>query len=109
MTPKKKLIDRARENGSIDRLNKLLSATHILLCVANNYMEEASDLMKDNGLLIGELKKLYNNHVQSADRYFAEFATMVDDSKMDLFSDMESFDKIFRQWSKIEKDWRPSS
>ena len=31
MKPKKHFIDRAQTNGSIDRLNQLLSASHILL------------------------------------------------------------------------------
>lgn len=107
MTPKKKLIDKAIADGSIERLNKLLSAAHIMMCVSNNYVEEASDLMLGKGLLIGELKKLHNNLLCHADRYFKEFASMVSDSKMDMFHDMEADDNIFRQWSKIEKDWKP--
>ena len=41
--------------------------------------------------------------------YFREFAGMVfnDQTKMAMFTDMESFDKVFREWSKIEKDWEP--
>lgn len=107
MLPKKKLIDRARENGSIDRLNTLLSGAHILICVANSYLEEANDVMRDNGLLIGEIKKRYSNYVWNADRYFDEFAKMIVGAKMDMFSDMESLDRVFRQWSKIDKDWEP--
>lgn len=107
MLPKKNLIDRAIADGSIDRLNKLLSAAHILMCVSNNYVEEASDLMYEKGLLIGNLKKLHNNCLLHADRYFKEFASMVDGSKMDMFKDMEGFDAVFRQWSKIDKDWKP--
>lgn len=109
MKPKKHFIDRAIENGSIDRLNKLLSASHILLCVSNNYVEEAADLMKANGLLLGDLKKLHNNFLTAADRYFSEFATMVTDAKMDMFADIEAFDTIFRQWNKIEKEWEPKN
>lgn len=36
MKPKKKIIDAAIANGSIDRLNMLLSAAHLLNCEANN-------------------------------------------------------------------------
>ena len=43
MKPKKKIIDAAIANGSIDRLNMLLSAAHLLNCEANNLVEEASD------------------------------------------------------------------
>ena len=109
MKPKEILIKNAIENGSVERLNILLSAAHILNCTANQYAEEAADLMAENGLLLGRLKQLHNNFIRSADMYFREFAGMVfnDQTKMAMFSDMESFDKVFREWSKIEKDWEP--
>lgn len=109
MKPKKELIERARSNGSIERLNILLSASHILNCTSNQYAEEAASLMEENGLLIGRLKQLHNNFLKSADQYFSEFARMIfeQETKMDLFSNMESFDRVFRQWSRIEKDWEP--
>lgn len=44
MKPRKQLIDAAVANGSIDRMNMLLSATHLLNCEANSLVEEASDL-----------------------------------------------------------------
>ena len=72
MKPKKHLIARAHANGSIDRLNQLLSASHILLCEANGLLEEAADLMEKNGLLLGELKQLHNRFTGAADRYFSE-------------------------------------
>ena len=109
MKPKDIFIKNAIANGSIERLNILLSAAHILNCAANQYAEEAADLMAENGLLLGRLKQLHNNFIRSADMYFREFAGMVfnDQTKMAMFSDMESFDKVFREWSKIEKDWEP--
>lgn len=45
MKPKKDLIKAAESDGSIDRLNSLLSAAHILNCEANMLVEEAADLM----------------------------------------------------------------
>ena len=109
MKPKEIFIKNAIANGSIDRLNILLSAVHLLNCTANMYAEEAADLMEKNGLLLGRLKQLHNNFLKSADMYFREFAGMVfnEQTKMAMFQDMESFDNIFRQWSKIEKDWTP--
>ena len=77
-------IDAAISNGNIDRMNMLLSAAHLLNCEANNLVEEASDLMAENGLLLGDLKKLHNDFVRVADKYFKEFATLVttDTAKM---------------------------
>lgn len=109
MKPKDILIKNAIANGSVERLNILLSAAHILNCTANQYAEEAADLMEKNGLLIGRLKQLHNNFLKSADMYFRGFAGMVfnEQTKMAMFNDMDSFDKVFREWSKIEKDWEP--
>lgn len=109
MKPKEHLIKKAIANGSIERLNILLSAAHLLNCTANQYAEEAADLMAENGLLLGRLKQLHNNFIKSADMYFREFAGMVfnENSKMAMFSDIDSFGEAFRQWAKIEKEWEP--
>ena len=109
MKPRKQLIDAAVANGSIDRMNMLLSAAHLLNCEANSLVEEASDLMAENGLLLGDLKKLHSDFVRVADKYFKEFATLVttDTAKMDLFSDLDGFDSAFREWAKVPNDWKP--
>lgn len=109
MKPKEKVIKRAIANGSIERLNVLLSAAHILKCTANQFAEEAADLMLENGLLLGRLKQLHNNFVKSDDLYFGEFAKMVfnGDTKMIMFRDMDGFEEVFRSWAKIDKEWKP--
>lgn len=109
MKPKKDLIAAAQADGSIDRLNCLLSAAHILNCEANQLVEEAADLMSEKGLLLGNLKRMHNNFVKSADCYFKEFASMIctEKSKMDMFGDMESLDKMFREWAKLPAEWEP--
>ena len=111
MKPKKNLIERAKANGSIQRLNMLISAAHILNCEANSLIEEAADLMAENGLMLGSLKRLHNNFVKAADLYFKDFASMVDDdgSKMDMFEDMEGFSKLFRKWSRRDQEWEPNN
>ena len=78
MKPKKDLIKAAEADGSIDRLNSLLSAAHILNCEANMLVEEAADLMNAKGLLLGNVKRLHNNFVKSADLYFLEFSSLAE-------------------------------
>ena len=109
MKPKQQLVERARQSGAIDRMNYLLSASHILLCEANNLMEEAADLMLRHGLLMGELKQLHNRFTTAADRYFSEFGSMVitEQQKMDMFGDMDEFDEYFRKWAKLPREWTP--
>ena len=109
MKPKEIVIKRAIANGSIERLNILLSAAHLLKCTANQFAEEAADLMLENGLLLGRLKQLHNSFVKSADLYFNEFAKMVFDgkTKMHMFQDMDGFEEFFRAWAKIDREWKP--
>ena len=103
MLPRKETVDRAFANGTIDKANELLSAVHILNLEANTLVEEAADTLAGAGLQLGELKKFHNDFVKAADRYFREFATMVttEKKKMDMFTDMDNFDKLFREWAKI--------
>lgn len=106
MLPRKEIVERAFADGTIDRANLLLSAAHILNLEANTIVEEASDVLTGAGLQLGELKKLHSDFVRSADRYFREFAMMVtsEKKKMDMFTDMDSFDKLFRGWAKIDEN-----
>lgn len=109
MKPKKNLVDIAVKDGSMERLNTLLSAAHLLNCEANSLIEEASDVMKAKGLLLGDLKKLHNDFIKCADRYFKEFSTLVisEKSKMDMFGDLQGFDEAFRNWAKVPAEWKP--
>ena len=109
MKPKKSLVDAAVKDGSMDRLNMLLSAAHLLNCEANSLIEEGADVMRAKGLLLGDLKKLHNDFLKCADRYLKEFSTLVvnDQSKMDMFEDLQSFDTAFRTWAKVPVEWEP--
>lgn len=109
MKPKKILIEAAEKDGSIERMNMLLSAAYLLNSEANNLVEEASEVMEAKGLLLGNLKKLHNDFIRCADRYFNEFSTLIvtHKSKMDMFKDLEDFDKAFRKWAKVSSDWKP--
>lgn len=103
MKPSKKIIEKAVEDGAIERMSKLLSFAHLLNCIANNAYEEASDLMQEYGLNLGLLKKRHGDFVRSADIYFKEFGSMVgtEQQKADMFSDMDELEVIVRKWAKI--------
>ena len=109
MKPKKFLVDMAKANGSIDRMNILFSAMQILNSQANAFAEECADLLLENGLMIGRLKQLHNNFVKAADNYFREFSSCIfdEDRKMDMFNDMDSFADVFYRWSQIEREFKP--
>ena len=109
MKPKKTLIEIAKENGSIDRMNQLFSAIQILNSQANSLAEECADLMQRNGLLLGRLKQSHNNFVKAAANYFREFSLCIfaDQRKMDMFNDMDSFADVFYRWSQLERTFTP--
>lgn len=111
MKPKKILIEAARANGSIDRMNQLFSAVQILNAQANAFISETAELLLRNGLCIGRLKQLHTNFVRASDNYFKEFASCVFDEnrKMDMFNDMDSFSEVFYRWSQLDRTFTPKS
>ena len=52
MTPKKTIIEKAKEDGTLAKVNQLLSAAHILRCEAANIIGETADLLESRGLLM---------------------------------------------------------
>ncbi len=105
MLPSKKIVDRAFENGTIDKVGRLLSAAHILNMEADMLVDEASDTLEKAGLRIGMLKKLHSDFIKRFDRYCSEFARMIPSKEMkqNMFNDLEDFDKKFRRWAAIER------
>lgn len=111
MKPKKQIIERAHQNGTMYRVNILLSAAHLAAGISNNLFSEGADLLQDAGLHIGEIKKTYNVLQLAADRYFAEFATMITDPKTKhaFFSDLDDYTLAFRQFVGIEERFTPNT
>ena len=103
MLPAKKIVDRAFEDGTIDKVSRLLSAAHILNMESDILVEEASDALDKAGLRIGMLKKLHSEFIKRFDIYCREFAEMIPNQevKRSMFHDLEDFDKRFRKWSKL--------
>ena len=76
MTPKKKVIEKAKEDGTLAKVNQLLSAAHVLRCEAANLTGETAELLKceavyfcngwekSNGCLLEfAAAKLYNKKI----------------------------------------------
>ena len=88
----------------MDKVDRLLSAAHILNMEADIIVDEAAEMLQAAGLQMGMLKKLHSNFITCADRYFREFAEMIttDETRRNMFGDIEEFDKKFRRWAAIE-------
>ena len=106
MKPPKKIMEKAMANGSIDRASLLLSAAYLLNTEASILVEEAGDILRRNGLLLGEIKQVQNRFTSISDRYFAMFAEMIGEHGQEkaYFDDLESFDLLFREWAKLDEN-----
>lgn len=104
---KKSVIERAKENGVIERMNVLLSAAYLLNSEASLVMARCETLLQRNGLLLGRLKMLTNRLNGAFDMYCREFADMIktDESKQGYISDITEFDDLFFMWNALPKEW----
>lgn len=99
------LIQQAVEDGSLDQVSLLLCAAYLLNSEASNLIEEAGDIMRQKGLMLGRIKQAQNHFTGSANRYFQMFAEIVKEDKKETayFQDLEEFDRFFRQWAKLDE------
>lgn len=103
MKAKKVIIDAAEADGTLRRVGRLISAAQILVCVANGFYEESTELLAEKGMLMGKIKKEFNGYTRAADRYFEEFALMVNErEKMSMFRDMDMIEEKIRAWALSE-------
>lgn len=104
MKPPKRILERAEQNGTVDRAARILAAAYLLSSEANNLIDEAAELLERNGLMLGYLKHLQNQFARAASRYFIDYCRLADKSRdpMDYFNDLTEFDRRFRAWAKID-------
>ena len=105
MKPSQRILDRAKQNGTIDRAARILAAAYLLSSEANNLIDEAAELLERNGLMLGYLKHLQNQFATSASRYFIDYCRLADKSRdpMDYFNDLSEFSRRFRAWAKLDE------
>lgn len=105
MKAPKDIIEKAKADRSIDRASLLLSAAYLLNTEASNIVEEAGDILRRSGLLLGEIKQVQTHFTNAANRYFRLFAEMIGESGQTsaYFEDLEAFDRHFREWAKLEE------
>lgn len=101
------MIERAKENGVIERMNILLSAAYLLYSETSLVMARCETMLERNGLLLGRLKWLTNHLNGAFDLYCREFASMIktDASKQGYVQDITEFDELFFTRNALPKDW----
>lgn len=84
MRPKKSQIDKIKANGDLDRVVTRLSAAYFLVNVAVSLYLDSQDILKENGLVLGETKLKANRLQKSFDAYIDDFGAMVNISKQNM-------------------------
>jgi len=105
---KKSTIERAKENGVIERMNVLLSAAYLLNSETSLIMARCETMLARNGLLLGRLKMLTNRLNGAFDQYCREFSSMIltNESKQGYIKDVTEFDDLFFMWNALPKEWQ---
>lgn len=111
MKPKKELLEAARRDGSWDRIDKVLSLAYLLQSKAYMLYDEADDLLRSHGLLIGRTKMLSNRVRKDYEDYFNDFKELMPDARRsgEYFSDLDDFSKRLHLWAGVPEDWKPGN
>lgn len=108
MQIKKHLIDRATQDGAMERLDTLLSGAYLLVSGASMLTAMAEMLLEKYGMNIGRIKYLMNQVNLHMDRYSTEFSQLVGKHQKEAyFQDVDSLMNLFFTWSQMPKDWKP--
>ena len=88
------------ESGTEHRVAKLIAMSYIIQSVANEYSEEAADLMSQYGLKHGKIKTTSENLSRSFDTYNAVLSSLIGDdgARLQLCDDYDQFKKICDQF-----------
>lgn len=109
MGPKKELLEKAKKDGAMERIDKVLSLAYLLQSKAYMLYDEADDLLRSYGLLIGETKMLHNRLCKAFDEYFKDFSKMIDNqtAKNNYFTDVDSFSRFVHSWAELPEKFEP--
>lgn len=111
MRPKKQLIEAAKKDGTFDRINQLLSLAYLIRNKAYALTEEADDLLRSHGLLIGRTKQLSSRLEKAFDEYVNDFKDLIrsSNSKEEFFGDYDSFSRMVHAWAELPENFTPGA
>lgn len=74
MKPRKKLIEEAKADGTLDKCDRLISSAFLLFVIAQDFYDEAGEKLSKHKLLLGEDKKQFNKSIDEMNKYTRDFA-----------------------------------
>lgn len=97
MKPRKKIIEEAKADGTLDKCDRLISSAFLLFVIAKDFYDEAGEKLKKHGLLLGEDKKQFNKSIDEMCKYTRDFSQ--------TFLNGREGGKMFNEdWEKYEKE-----
>ena len=109
MRPKKEFIERLKNDRTLDRINNVLSLAYLLQSKAYMLYDEADELLRNGGLLMGETKKYSNKLRKSFDEYFNDFKSLItnESTLKSYFKDLDDFSRMVHVWAELPVNFTP--
>lgn len=108
MKPKKEVIDKAKADGAIDRVNQLMASAYICLNVAEIMTDRSTDVLERYGLQLGKLKHDIKALMKLFQEVDSEFISLSDKGQVGNWaSELDDFLNIVEKYHGIPRTWQP--
>ena len=90
--PKKKFIDAAQADGTMAEASRLLSASYLMANLMWSFFDDATELLKTHGLLLGDMSRATGRLNYSFKEYIAVFRDVFRDqsAQLDFAADFDT-------------------
>ena len=108
--PKKKFIDAAQADGTMAEVSRLLSASYLMANLMWSFFDDATELLKNHGLLLGDMSRVTGRLNYSFKEYIAVYRDVFRDqsAQLDFAADFDTMKgavlKALNQLKKNEKE-----
>lgn len=82
--PKKKFIDAAQADGTMSEVSRLLSASYLMANLMWSFFDDATELLKTHGLLIGDMSRVTGRLNYSFKEYIAVYRDIFHDRDLQM-------------------------
>lgn len=103
------VVELALQSGILDRVSRLLSATYLLHVESLTLVDDAEELLKDHGLMVGRLITLSKKLNIAYNDFFEEFGKLIPREKIEQWeADYSKFDEMFRAFAELDDEFKPN-
>ena len=90
--PKKKFIDAATADGTMAEVSRLLSASYLMANLMWSFFDDATELLKTHGLLMGDMSRVTGRLNYSFKEYIAVYRDVFRDqsAQLDFAADFDT-------------------